>query len=417
MNVLLAPIGSHGDVHPFVGMGIELRQRGHDVTVIANPLYQNLIERSGLKFVGMSTAEEFRAALEDPLVWHPVKGFQLLLGFMLKLVRPLYEVIAQLHVPGKTVVVHSPLGFGARLAQEKLGVPLVTVHLAPSGLRSVMEPVVMPHLWLPRWTPGFVYRLMYWYGDTRIIKPVLDGPLNVFRAELGLPAITRPLKDWWNSPQRILGLFPDWFGSVAPDWPAQVRLCDFPLFDERGVAELPAELETFLQGGDPPILFTPGSAMRHGQAFFQAALEACRALSRRGMFLTMYPGQLPTNLPDTIRHFRYIPFSQVFPRCSAVVHHGGIGTTAQGLAGGVPQLIMPMGFDQPDNADRLFRLGVGDSLAVRRFTGPNLAAKLSGLLQPAVRVRCQEVAQRLNQQRPIETVCGLIEDLLPRSDG
>ncbi len=411
MKVLLTPIGSHGDVHPFVGVGVELARRGHDVTVIANPLYEAMIGRSKLNFVPLGTAEEFRAAIENPLVWHPVKGFQLLLGFTLQAMRPLYELIVQHHVPGQTVVVHSPLGLGGRLAHEKLGVPLVTVHLAPSALRSALCPVVMPHIRLPRWTPAFVHRLVFWLGDRYVVSPVLDGPLNEFRAELGLHPIARPLAEWWNSPQRILGLFPDWFGAPAPDWPAQTRLCGFPMFDERGAAELPAELEAFLQAGDAPILFTPGSAMQHGQAFFQAAMEACRVLSRRALFLTMYPGQLPANLPATIRHFSYIPFSQVFPQAAAVVHHGGIGTTAQGLAAGVPQLIMPMGFDQPDNADRLVRLGVGDALPVRYFTGSKLVGKLHKLLQPEVRRRCAEVASRFASERPLERICAAIEEV------
>ncbi|MBI1832799.1 MAG: glycosyltransferase [Planctomycetes bacterium] len=417
MKILLSPLGTHGDVHPFVGMGIELARRGHDVTVIANPLYQSLIERSRLAFVPLGTADEFRQAINDPIVWHPVKGLLFLLGFMTKAMRPQYELIAQQHVPGQTVVVHSPLGFGARLAHEKLGVPLVSVHLAPSSLRSFVQPPVMPHLWLPRWTPGFVYRLIFWWADHYVVGPVLDGPLNEFRAELGLPAISRPLKDWLNSPQRILGLFPEWFAPMAPDWPTQTRLSDFPLFDERGLTELPADLAEFVNAGEPPIVFTPGAGMVHAQAFFQAALKACDALQSRGIFLTMYPEQLPARLPATVRHFRYIPFSDVFPRSAAVVHHGGIGTTAQGLAAGVPQLIMPLGYDQPDNADRLYRLGVGDSLAVKHFTGPNLIAALCPLLQPDVRERCRAIAARMAAERPLEKVCAWIEEMDPRTAG
>lgn len=412
MKVLLTPIGSHGDIHPFVGLGMELARRGHDVTIIANPLFQPLIERAGLPFVPLGTAEEFREALENPLVWHPRDGFKLLLGFMLKAMRPLYELIVQHHVPGKTVVVHSPMGFGARLAHEKLGVPLVTVHLAPSGLLSAVQPAVIPQFPMPRWAPAFVFRTAYWLGDRFMIRPILDAPLNGFRRELGLTPMAQPLAEWWNSPQRIVGLFPDWFGPPAPDWPTQTRVFGFPLFDERGLVELDADLEAFLQAGEPPVIFTPGSAMQHGHAFFEAALEACQKLPCRGIFLTMHPAHLPTSLPETVRHFPYIPFSQVFPRAAAVVHHGGIGTVAQGMAAGVPQLIMPMAYDQPDNADRLIRLGVGASLPVARFTCANLVAQLRQLLQPAVRQRCGELAERLKDQRPLVQVCAAIEEMM-----
>jgi len=409
LKVLLTPLGSHGDIHPFVGMGIELARRGHDVTVLASPHFQNLIERAQLSFVPIGTVEEFRAGIENPHIWHPVKGLKLVLGIMMKAMRPHYEWIAQNYVPGQTVVVHSPLGFGARLAHEKLGVPLVTVHLAPSGIRSFVRPPKLPHVTLPGWTPSFVHRLIFWMGDKYVVRPVLDGPLNEFRAEIGLPAIQHPMAGWWNSPQRIIALFPDWFGEPAPDWPAQARLCGFPLFDERGLVDLPADLEAFLQAGESPMIFTPGSAMQHGHAFFQAALEACAHLQRRGILLTMHPDHLPAHLPDTVRHFTYIPFSQVFPRAAAVVHHGGIGTTAQCLAAGVPQLIMPMGFDQPDNAERLKRLGVGAALPVRRFTGPNLARALQPLLQPEVRQHCQRLADRLKTGNSLSQSCDWIE--------
>ena len=79
------------------------------------------------------------------------------------------------------------------------------------------------------------------------------------------------------------------------------------------------------------------------------------------MFLTQYPEQLPARLPNGVRHFNYIPFSTVLPRAAAFVHHGGIGTTAQALAAGVPQLVVPLAHDQPDNAVRIRHLGVGDS--------------------------------------------------------
>lgn len=410
MRILLTPIGTHGDIHPFVGLGIELARRGHEVIVIANDHFQGLIERAGLPFVAFGTAEQFREILTNPAVWHPTEGFKILLNYMALGTKPLYDLIAEHHVPGNTVVVHSPMGLGARLAHEKLGVPLVTVHLAPSSLRSMQLPLLLANLWLPRWAPAFVKRAIFWAGDRFVVRPILEAPLNAIRAELGLPAIARPLKEWWNSPRRIVALFPEWFGSMGADWPTQTRLCTFPLFDERGLAKLPADLEAFLSAGDPPVIFTPGSGMAHGQSFFRAAVEACQQLACRGILLTMHTDHLPSNLPATIRHFTYIPFSQVFARAAAVVHHGGIGTTAQGLAAGVPQLIMPMAYDQPDNAHRLKELGVGRSLPVKRFTGPNLAAELRSLLRPDVRQRCQEVAARLVNQQPFDRVCTLIEE-------
>lgn len=411
MRILLTPIGTHGDLHPFLGLGMELQRRGHDVQLITSPYFQKTIDRSGLPFIPFGTVEEYRQILDNPQVWHPSEGFKILLRFMVVAMRPLYDLIASHHVPGQTILVHSPMGLAARLAHEKLGIPSATVHLAPSSLRSVELPLNLANLWLPRWSPTFVKRFVFWAADRFVVGPIVDEPLNAFRAELELSAISRPLKDWWNSPQRILALFPDWFGTMGPDWPDHVRLCSFPLFDERGMHDLPADLEAFLQAGDAPIIFTPGSGMQFAHFFFRAAVEACAALGKRGILLTLHRDQIPAELPATIRYFTYIPFSQVFPRSAAVVHHGGVGTTAQGLAAGVPQLIMPMAYDQPDNADRLHQLGVGAALPVKHFTGVNLAAELRTLLTPEVRVRAQALAARLANQQPLAKVCDEIESL------
>jgi UDP:flavonoid glycosyltransferase YjiC (YdhE family) len=411
LKILLTPIGSHGDVHPFVGLGLELQRRGHRVIVITNPHFQKLIARAGLEFVPLGVEDDYHTALADPDVWHPRRGFRLFLGYLVTLMRPLYERVLEQHEPGNTVVVKPSTALGARVAQDKLQIPMATVHLQPSGLRSVADPPLLPGVWLPAWAPAFVRRMIYWGGDRFMIAPVIEPPLNAFRAELGLAPVRFPFADWWNSPQRILALFPEWFAPMAADWPAQTRLCGFPLFDQGGMTDLPPELEAFLQAGDAPIVFTPGSAMRHGRAFFEAAVDACQRLQRRGLLLTVHPDHLPQILPETIRSFTYIPFSQVFPRVAAVVHHGGIGTTSQALAAGIPQLIMPMGFDQPDNAARLERLGVALSLAPHHFTAANVATQLQPLLLPAVRRRCQEIATRLANHRALEQSCELIEAL------
>ena len=135
--------------------------------------------------------------------------------------------------------------------------------------------------------------------------------------------------------------------------------------------------------------------MSHGHEFFDAAAEACRLLGRRGLLLTRHTEHLPATLPPGVIHVPYAPFSELLPRCAALVHHGGIGTTAQALAAGVPQLVMPMSHDQPDNAERLRKLGVGDEVSVKKFRAPAVAAKLRGLIESdEVARRCAEVAAR-----------------------
>ena len=162
-----------------------------------------------------------------------------------------------------------------------------------------------------------------------------------------------------------------------------------------------------------PIIFTPGSANTQATEFFEAAVDACRRIKHRGLLLTRFPEQIPNVLPLGIHHATYAPLSDILPHAAALVHHGGIGTAAQAMRAACPQLIMPMAFDQPDNADRLYRLKIGRSLwPPFSFTGRRVANKLDALLgSSAVSEACNTVAQRFVGNDPISSTCALIESV------
>jgi len=172
------------------------------------------------------------------------------------------------------------------------------------------------------------------------------------------------------------------------------------------------EVEDFLNAGAAPLVFSFGSAMRTGRPYFDAAVGACAALGKRGLLLAKKTEQIPPDLPASILQADYAPFSAVFPRAAAVVDHGGIGTTAQALAAGVPQIIMPMSFDQPDNAARLRKLGVARVVPAGRFTAESLTAALRELFaDPTVGVACAEAKRKLESSDPIIEACDWIEQL------
>jgi rhamnosyltransferase subunit B len=320
------------------------------------------------------------------------------------------ELLRRLTARDDSVLVTSSLGFGARIVREITSVPTATVHLSPMVFRSVIAPPVLSGMIWPR--SHALRRAMIWFADVAVIDPMMAKPINRLRATFGLAPARRLLKDWWNSPDRVLGLFPEWYAPPQADWPAQVRLTGFPMYDERGLTQLSPALDAFLNAGEAPIAFTPGTAMLHGQAFFEAAVGACATMGRRGLLLTRHREQLPADLPAGVIHVDYAPFSQLLPRCAAIVHHGGIGTTSQALSAGIPQIVMPMSHDQPDNADRLSKLGVGATLARKRFTAANLAKVLGGLLSdPAVSARAKQLAERFADNHGIERAADLIEAL------
>ncbi len=411
MKVVLTGPGSAGDVFPMLGLGLRLNERGHHAVVVASSHFADLAERLGVDFVGLGTEDDYLGAIQNPEIFHPRRGFRAIAEFIMGWMPMLYDAVRSQVEPRRTVVGAHVLDFASRMLQEETGLPVATVLYAPAMLRSLHQmPVLsgtMDLSGLPRWAKRLAWRL----SDRMIVDPPIAPSLNRLRAERGLPPVSRPFQSWVYSPVLTIGTFPAWFAPPQPDWPSQLRLTGFPLFD--AAEPVPPELDAFLAEGDPPILVTLGTALAHGRDALAEAVEACRRLNRRGLILARF-ADVPADLPPTVRHIAFAPLSQVLPRCAAIVHHGGIGTTAAGLAAGVPQVVMPMSHDQPDNAARVRRLGVSDTLLPAQLSAASLSASLARLLEsPLVHARCAEYANRVRQTDGLGETCALLESLDP----
>ena len=413
MHYLLTPVGSSGDVHPYLAIGRELRRRGHDVTLVAAEPFASGAEDAGCRFVSNWSAEEFHELANHPDLWHPRRGIQLVLGLAAREARRAYEQLEALYEPGRTVLVGHGLSFATRILEERHGVPAATIQLAPSVFRSLLDVAApAPGRDISGW-PRWVKQAMWWAVDRVMIDPAIGTAVNELRADVGLPPVQRVFRSWIHSPRMVLAMFPDWFARAQPDWPPQVRQLSFPRSDVGEGEPLDPALARFLDAGEPPLAFTPGSANRQAAFFFEAAVRAARSLGRRALLLTRYAEQLPADLPAGVRHVPYAPFSMLLPRCAALVHHGGIGTCAQGLAAGIPQLVMPMSFDQPDNATRLARIGAGTWLTPSAFrAGTRLASTLASLLDdPGVAQACARWREALARVDAIRLACDALEEL------
>ena len=409
MDFLLLPFGSSGDVHPFIGLGKALQSRGHRVRILVNGYFMAVVRAAGLECIELGSAEDFLQMTLDPDLWHPMRGTKKVLESLSLFLPQIYDAIVEHSVRGKTTVISSTLGFSALMAQEKLGIPVVTVHLQPAVIRSSIAPPTLTGLWMPSWMPMWA-RHMEWSMVDLVIDQVMGRPIQQYRKTLGLPRIHGIMNQWFHSPLLTIGLFPEWFCPPQLDWPSQVKLTGFPLYDESDTAIIPAEVETFLQAGGAPIVFTPGSAMRHGKPFFTAAVDACVRLKKRGVLLSRFAENIPANLPENVKYFSYVPLSKILPRAAAMVHHGGIGTTSQCLAAGSPQLIMAMGHDQFDNAAHVQKVNAGDVIRVKDFRGDVLMKKLRNLLEsPLIQSGAQTCALRLKNHDALEKTCELIE--------
>lgn len=409
MKFLFAVLGTHGDVLPFLAIGEALVRRGHAVSLCAPEPFRAQAGRAGLAFEAMCTQEDYDRGLGEPNLWKPLRGPASLMGIALAFAETTLAWIER-HAGDAACVVASPNAFGARIARDKLGIRLVTLHVIPFLIESRIAAPRLPGL------PGqglMPSALRHWFGragDRVLLDPAGRPPLNAIRERHGLPPAGR-LRFFWNSPDRMLLAFPAWYAPPQEDWPAQARQVGFPLADRMGdVGELEPGLAAFLDAGPPPLVFTYGSGMRRAARFFDVAVAICRRMGRRGVLLSREEGQVPAALPDGVIRVRYAPLSLLLPRSAALIHHGGIGTVAQALAAGTPQIVVPIAFNHFDDGHRLAEHGLGAVIGRRAFTPGRAARRLAAMLaDPAMAEARAAIRARMAAEDGIGEACVVIE--------
>jgi rhamnosyltransferase subunit B len=402
MRALLATTGSLGDFLPFVGVAKALRARGHDAILFGGGAYERFAKDAGIAFVALTSAEAQEAFYR--LEWDGWAAVRNWIDHAIGLIEPTYDVLAQHCVAGQTAIVALDWMFGARIARDALDCRLVTVHMQPASFRTKHT----HRWWAPPWLVSVPHRALDAAGDLAVAKPI-----NRLRARLGLGPVHRVFDRWWNSPDRVVGFFPDWYAAREPDWPDVTLTPGFALYEPRTDDALPEDVAAFLGAGSPPVLFGQGSWVSDAQSYFRESIDAAQRLGRRSILLTPRRDQLPADLPTGHAHFSFVTHKLLLPRCAAFVHHGGTGTLAAGLAAGVPQLAVPRVGDQKDNAQRLEKLGVSATIPAAKYRGDVVVEKLKWLLESeAVRERCETYRGRMTVSA-FEVVADAIERLVP----
>jgi UDP:flavonoid glycosyltransferase YjiC (YdhE family) len=333
----------------------------------------------------------------------------LLRQLILPALKETYEDLAAV-VPGADLLIAGEIVFAAPLVAEKLGIPWISEILSPFSFYSAYEPPVSPYapslsfLYLggPEFNKAFI-------ALTRMALRHWWKPVRQLRRELGLGPGRDPLFHDKFSAELVLALFSPEIARPQPDWPTNTVQPGYVYYDREGEGlELAPELAEFLDAGEAPIVFTLGSSAVHDpRGFFEESAKAARALGRRAVFL------IGENTPPQSIAVPYAPFSELLPRAAAVVHQGGSGTTAQTLRAGCPALIMPCGFDQPDNAARVRRIGAGLTLSRGSYNAHSTARLLDKLLgDPEYATRAKGIGERLRSEDGLGGACDAIERVM-----
>ncbi|HBL26572.1 MAG TPA: glycosyltransferase, partial [Acidobacteria bacterium] len=361
-RIVLTSFGSLGDIHPYLALGLGLRDRGHRVALATHGFYRDKVEAEGIDFFPLRPEGDPNDRELAALLMDIKKGPERVLrGIVLPALRETYEDL-RAAAEGADLLVGHPLTFAVPLVSGVLGIPWASAALAPLSFFSAFDPPVLaPFPWLAhlRALGPWVNRQVMNFGR-RTVLPWTE-PVRRLRQELGLPPGENPIFEGQHSPSLVLALFSSLLGARQPDWPPQTVAAGHLFYDRHGApAALSAEVEAFLAAGEAPLVFTLGSAaVLNPGTFFAESAAAAKSLGRRAILVG---AETQEGLPSSILAVPYVAYSQLFPRAAAIVHQGGIGTVGQALAAGRPMLVVPFSHDQPDNAARLVRLGVARTL-------------------------------------------------------
>jgi UDP:flavonoid glycosyltransferase YjiC (YdhE family) len=414
MQVTLIASGSRGDVQPYVALGHGLRQAGHSVRVLAPQDFEELIRAYGLEFHDVGGSTELIAQSMQDLIER---------GQILKIFARMSQAAEQFAnqaarsglaaCAGADLIVAGLGGlFVGQALSEKLGLPLVQAHLLPLTPTRAFPGVLMPPLRvrLPGWANTLSHRI-----TRQMVWQMSRSTDNKARAEvLQLPRAPMwgPYAALEQSRYPILHGYSPQVLAPPPDWPANIQVTGY-WFSEAPPGWTPPEaLVRFLEAGPPPIYIGFGSMpSRRPEATAEMVLQALAQCGHRGVLSAGWGGLKQSELPANVVMVRSVPHDWLFPQMAAVVHHGGVGTTAAGLRAGVPTVVTPFFADQPFWGQRVLALGVGPKPIPRRqLTAVRLAEAIrQAVTDAAMQARAAALGERIRAEDGIGRAMAAIE--------
>lgn len=416
-RIVIATWGSLGDLHPYLAVAVEMKQRGHSVLVAANAPYAGKVEALGLEFAALGPEVPQGAGARRIIerAMHPWRGSQWLFqSFLDPYARRSFDELSTACRGADFLLAHA-IVLAAPLVARRQNLKWAAGVLSPISFWSPHDAPTCPLPFDGR-TPstGQGSSGALW---SRISKPLARSStrswfshLDALRAEMGLSTRPHPLFDLMFS-SWTLALFTRQLGEPQPDWPLGTIQCGAPVLQQQLLQQqqvLAGEWLSWIGHGQPPIVWTLGSTAVHiARDFWRHAFHTGRQMFHlhglRSLFLAGPSDYWRLPLPQREWGLAtdYAPFEALFPRARIIVHQGGVGTTQGAMRSGVPQLIVPWAQDQPDNAARIVARGLGLSLRRSRFNAQTAVAALSRLADdPRFSRHAQDTMAQMQEREP-----------------
>ncbi len=383
MKITIIAFGSRGDVQPAIAMGVGLQQAGHKVKLASYAPFQQQAIDYGLdfkvargdilSFMDKPDVQELMASGRS----NPLKLIRNIRTFLKQdLLLTVQDVMEACRDADALITFSAAFYAGVSIA-EQTGQPLLVANLQPMVPTRTYSNALMPP---PKFDNGHV-NLFSHHITIQLIWQMLRPILNEARQEIqGLPPW--PARGFWDESswqaQPILHGYSQHVLPQPPDWPANVHVTGYWFLEHQAQWQPNPDLAQFLADGPAPVYIGFGSMKnRDPQETAALAIRALDMAGQRGVLLSGWGGLEQADLPHNIFMVDSIPHDWLFPRMSAVVHHGGAGTTAAGLRAGIPSILIPYIADQPYWGHHIHRLGVGPKPIRRsKLDAPSLAAAI-----------------------------------------
>jgi len=421
MRITIFTAGSQGDVQPCIILGKGLQRASFEVLLTAPENFAGLIQGHSLSFHPLRGDVQQIMASETGREYMQKGGanpIQSMLA-MRKMIGPVALQMAEDALEACreadaliSLAVFAP--FGKTIAEIQ-GIPLIHVEPTP-----MLPTTAFP---APGWPVqrnlGGIHNRFSGLAMLQLIWQWYGSCVNEFRRRFRLP----PLKgsDFYRilSSAPLLGAYSPTIIPHPPDWSVKVHITGYWFQDAPTEWRPPVELEEFLAKGEPPVYVGFGSmGGQDPETLASVVLEALAKSGRRGLLLTGWGGMNVMKVPENVFVVSSAPHNWLFPRMSAVVHHGGAGTTAEGLRAGSPTVIVPFIVDQAFWGKRVRALGIGpEPIPAKKLTADNLAAAIRATMDPKMKERAAALGKEIRLEDGVGEAVKIVRQVLGDNHG
>lgn len=393
MKILIATIGTRGDVQPYIALGRALMDAGHEITICTCAHFEPFIRRYGLGYAYVNNDFiDFMHTPEGKIILGNAGNFRETLSTLASIIpklgdlqeRQMSDVWTASKELSPDLILYHPKALGAPDFAEKLGVPCMLAFWLPMYVPTTR----FPAMGFPELPLGPGYRRLT-YQLIRRVLVMMSKRVRTWRIQNGLPPRSPGLRLrlFDGRPIPALHGFSRHIIPRPEDWPETAIVTGFWFLNQDEDWNPPQALTEFLSRGEPPVYFGFGSIFgRDPKRVTQIILEAVRRTGVRALLARGWGGLEPGDSApsESVMFIEAAPHSRLFPRVSAVVHHGGCGTTAAGLLAGKPSIICPFFGDQPFWGRHVRRLGIGPSpIPQKRLTVESLCHAIDTVMNDA----------------------------------